>query len=435
MEKGVEMPNAAVLGIQWGDEGKGKIVDFLTMNADVIVRFQGGNNAGHTLVVDGEKHIFHLIPSGILHSGKTSVIGNGVVIDPAVLLKEIDQIKEKGYLKNENELVIDERAHLIMPYHKALDSVRESRLGRSKIGTTGRGIGPTYEDKASRCGIRVTDLLDKEIFSNKLDRILVEKRLILTELDVQETLDKQKIMDDYLEMGRRLERFIGNGSLVVDKALKEGKNILFEGAQGTMLDIDHGTYPYVTSSSTVFGNICGGAGVSPRIVDTVLGIVKAYTTRVGGGPFPTELQNETGDAIREKGGEFGSTTGRPRRCGWIDCVVLKRSIRINGIDKIAITKLDVLSGLRKIRICTGYKLGDETTTEFPASLKTLSKCVPVYEEVEGWDEDMTKISRFEDLPLAARNYLNRMEEILGCPIAIISLSPAREATILRDKIM
>ena len=424
------MACVVIVGTQWGDEGKGKIVDLLTADADVIVRFQGGNNAGHTIVFDEKKFILHLIPSGIFHPEKTCLIGNGVVIDPEVLLGEIDNLEAKGVPVRPGHLYISERAHLIMPYHKAIDHGREAKKGKTKIGTTGRGIGPCYEDKIARRGIKVGDILDEDLFRTKLEEVLEEKNFYLREYLNREPLDFQEIFDAYRKMGERLAPFVTNVSVELEKAYLKGAKILFEGAQGTQLDIDHGTYPYVTSSNTVAGGACHGAGIGPTRIDFVLGICKAYTTRVGGGPFPTELFDDTGDYMREKGGEFGSTTGRPRRCGWLDGVVLKEAVRLNGLSSLAITKLDVLSGLDPIKVCVAYKLNGKRIETFPSNIRAVEQVEPIYEELPGWKEDISGIKNYDDLPQATKDYLRWIEEYAKVPISIVSVGPARDQTII-----
>lgn len=423
------MSNIVIVGTQWGDEGKGKVVDLLAEFADIVVRFQGGNNAGHTMVVKGEQIISHLIPSGILQ-GKTCFIGNGLVVDPEVLIKEIDYISSKGIDVGVNKLKISEKAHLIMPYHKQLDIAREKKKGDKKIGTTGRGIGPTYEDKAARRGIRFVELLDPELFRERVTTILEEKNFYLKNFLSAETLDPEPIIDKYNEYGKRLAPHVTNISAEINQAIKAGKQILFEGAQGTHLDIDHGTYPYVTSSNTIAGNACCGSGIGPKEITGVIGIVKAYTTRVGQGPFPTELFDEIGDKIQKNGVEFGATTGRKRRCGWLDTVVLRNSAQLNGLTGLAITKLDVLGGLESIKICTGYEYDGKIIHDFPASLKALDACRPIYETLPGWSEDISNIRKIEDLPKNTRNYLSHIEELTEIPIDIISVGPGREETII-----
>jgi adenylosuccinate synthase len=424
------MANVIIVGTQWGDEGKGKVVDLLAEQADLIVRFQGGNNAGHTLVVNGKKHIFHLIPSGILHQDKKCMIGNGVVLDPGVLIQEMDRLEEAGLRVTPDNLLISLYTHVIMPYHRVLDLAREKSKGRSAIGTTGRGIGPCYEDKVGRGGIRVHDLLDSAAFSEKLARNLEEKNFVLRNFFQQEALDPAEIMDEYLAYGERLRPFAGNVSQQLQEADAQGRNILFEGAQGTHLDIDHGTYPYVTSSNTVAGNACCGAGIGPTRIDTVLGVVKAYTTRVGGGPFPSELLDETGEHIRKVGGEFGATTGRPRRCGWLDMVVVNSAVRLNGLCGVVITKLDVLTGIPVLKIGVSYNCRGSRLDLVPAELDALEACEPVLEEFPGWDEDIGKVRTWADLPQNTKKYLKAIEEISGIPIGIISIGPSRDATII-----
>ncbi|MBW2303811.1 MAG: adenylosuccinate synthase [Deltaproteobacteria bacterium] len=424
------MSNVVVVGTQWGDEGKGKVVDMLASRADVVVRFQGGNNAGHTLVVNGEQTICHLVPSGILHDGKRCLIGNGVVVDPEVLIHEIETLKGKGVRVGPENLALSEKAHLIMPYHKALDLAREAAKGKKKIGTTGRGIGPCYEDKAARTGIRAVDLLETDTLEEKIRSNLVEKNFILKEHLGAETLDFQSIFERYTAMAEILGPYLTDVSVEIDRETKAGKRILFEGAQGTHLDIDHGTYPFVTSSNPVSGAACVGAGVGPDKLHHVLGILKAYTTRVGSGPFPTELTDEIGDYIQEKGAEFGATTGRRRRCGWLDLVMARDSARLNGLTSLGITKLDVLTGLEKLRICVAYDCRGERLDSRPASLRKLAQCVPVYEELPGWQEDISSARTFDRLPEPTRNCLKRIEEITGVPLSIVSVGPGRDQTIL-----
>ncbi len=423
------MANVIIVGTQWGDEGKGKIVDLLAENADMVVRFQGGNNAGHTMVVAGEQFICHLIPSGILQA-KTCIIGNGVVVDPAVLLKEIDTLNSRGVDAGPKNLKICEKAHLIMPYHQKVDHARERFKGDKKIGTTGRGIGPAYEDKATRRGIRFVDLMDPEVFGEKVETILDEKNFYLKNYLSAETLDAKAIIEEYQAYAQRLAPHVTNISVVINDAIKTGQQVLFEGAQGTHLDIDHGTYPFVTSSNTLAGNACCGAGVGPKNIDAVIGIVKAYTTRVGQGPFTAELFDEIGDAIQKKGAEFGATTGRRRRCGWLDTVILRNSVRLNGLTGLAITKLDILGGLEYLKICTGYEYQGEMLEHYPASLKVLAECKPVYETLPGWSENISDIKKLEDLPENVRNYLDRIAELTQTPIHIISVGADREQTIV-----
>jgi len=424
------MSNVVIVGTQWGDEGKGKVVDLLSSSADLVVRFQGGNNAGHTLVVDGEETICHLIPSGILHDGKKCLIGNGVVVDPAVLLEEINTLREKGISVSPENLALSERAHLIMPYHNAIDLAREVAKGKDKIGTTGRGIGPCYEDKASRTGIRAIDLSEPETLEEKIKTNLKEKNFYLTKFLDANPLEFQPIYDNYLSMGEILKKYITDVSLEIDQAIRSGENILFEGAQGTHLDIDHGTYPFVTSSNPLSGAVCAGAGVGPDKLHHIIGIVKAYTTRVGAGPFITELLDDTGDYIQERGAEFGATTGRRRRCGWLDLVILRDSVRLNGLSSMSVTKLDVLTGLNTLKICVGYELQGKRVDSRPSSLKSLAQCSPIYEEMPGWEEDISQARKLDDLPKRAREYLNRIEELTEVPFSIISIGPGREQTIV-----
>jgi adenylosuccinate synthase len=427
------MANVAIVGTQWGDEGKGKVVDYLSAKADLVVRFQGGNNAGHTLVVCGEKTVCHLIPSGILHKGRKCFIGNGVVLDPEVLLEEMEDLRKKGVDVSPACLALSEKTHIIMPYHRAIDVAREAAKGKDKIGTTGRGIGPCYEDKAGRTGIRAIDLLEADTLEEKIRTNLKEKNFYLTKFLNAEALEFQPIYDRYLAIGKILKPYLTNVSLEIDQAIRQGKQVLFEGAQGTHLDIDHGTYPYVTSSNPISGTACSGAGVGPDKLHHILGIVKAYTTRVGAGPFPTELTDEIGNYMQERGCEFGATTGRRRRCGWLDLVAVKDAARLNGLTSLSITKLDVLTGLRTLKIGVAYELDGRKVESLPASLKKLSRCVPVYDELPGWQEDITSARGWNDLPLAARNYLKRIEEIIEVPFSIISVGPGREESIiLRD---
>jgi len=424
------MANVIVVGTQWGDEGKGKVVDLLSESADYIVRFQGGNNAGHTLVVEDKKFILHLIPSGILHSDKTCCIGNGVVVDPGVLLGEIENLSSHQVQVNPDNLVISGQAHVIMTYHQAVDNARELRKGKSKIGTTGRGIGPCYEDKASRAGIRFHELINPKMFTEKLKVNLEEKNFYLEKFLGAKPLDYNQIADQYLAYGEQLRPYAGNVSELLDRAHRQGKNILFEGAQGTHLDIDHGTYPFVTSSNVVAGGACSGAGIGPTRIDTVIGICKAYTTRVGGGPFPTELEDEVGKHLQKVGAEFGSTTGRPRRCGWLDMVVLKNAALLNGLTSLAITKLDVLSGLEKIRIATSYVHGTRSMENFPNECFTLESCKPSYLDFAGWSEDISTARKFSDLPAETQSYLRAIEELAEIPLSLVSVGPGREQTIM-----
>ncbi len=421
------MACVVIVGVQWGDEGKGKIVDLLTRNAEMVVRFQGGNNAGHTIVLRGEKFVFHLIPSGILYGGKKCIIGNGVVLDPEVLIEEIEELKKRGYLKDDSQLMISEETHLILPYHRKIDLAREKIF---KIGTTGRGIGPAYEDKVARCGIRVIDLMDEEIFREKLEANLLQKNLYLVEVLKEEPLRFSEIHDSYLRFRDRLEKYVRDTSTILHQAIEKGKPILFEGAQGTLLDLDHGTYPYVTASNTVAGNACAGAGIGPTMIDSIIGVAKAYTTRVGEGPFPTELKDELGERIRQRGGEYGATTGRPRRCGWFDAVVVSHSIRVNGIREIVLTKTDVLNDFEKIRICTGYRVNGKVLHQVPTNLRMLQNAEPIYEEMEGWKKEIRKAKRFSELPLHARRYIKRIEELVKARITMVSVGSERNETIV-----
>ena len=423
------MANLGVLGLQWGDEGKGKVIDLLSNYADIIVRFQGGANAGHTIIAGGQRVILHLVPSGILHKGKYCVIGNGVVLDPEVLEKEINELKSLGYIEDDKRFLISGLAHVIMPYHKTLDMLKEMR-SKKKIGTTGRGIGPAYEDKVARMGIRVVDLLDKRTFSEKVRQNLEIKNLLIKRFYKGDPIKPGDIIKDYDRYRRLLKLYTADTTGFLHENMEKGSKILFEGAQGTYLDIDHGTYPYVTSSNTVSGNIASGAGVPPAAIDHTLGVVKAYTTRVGEGPFPTELFDEIGDRLRETGGEYGATTGRPRRCGWFDVVIAKRAIKINGVNGLCIMKLDVLDDFDKIMICTGYKIGKRLCLDPPMSIKAYYECTPVYEVMDGWRQSTKGIKGYDSLPPNAKAYLTRLEGLLGVPIHIISTGPERESTIV-----
>jgi adenylosuccinate synthase len=421
------MANVVVVGAQWGDEGKGKVVDIYTEFADEIVRYQGGNNAGHTLVVGDEKVVLHLIPSGVLHEGKRCIIGNGVVLDPEVFIMEVNRLKAAGRLQDDSTLLLSESLHIIMPYHKRLDIAREAQSGDKKIGTTGRGIGPCYEDKIGRRGIRLMDLVDPVIFARRLRENLDEKNILLERLG-EEPLGYNEIYRAYQDHAQILKKYMADTALVLSKELKAGKNLLFEGAQGTLLDVDHGTYPYVTSSSTCAGGAATGSGVSPRDIHEIVGISKAYVTRVGSGPFPTELLDETGEKLRQIGAEFGATTGRPRRCGWFDAMVIRYAVRINGLTGIALTKLDVLSDFDVIKVCTGYRFEGQNLETLPAKLETFETCEPVYEELPGWKTDITGVRSFEQLPVNAQRYVRRLEELAGCPIVLVSVGPRRDQT-------
>lgn len=425
------MANVVIVGTQWGDEGKGKIVDLLTKYADFIVRFQGGNNAGHTLVVEGKQFIFHLIPSGILYENKKCMIGNGVVIDPEILLSEIRELADYGLTVTSERLTISENAHVIMPYHKSVDLQSEAALENAKkIGTTGRGIGPCYGDKITRKGIKVGDLFDDELFRDKLRENVDEKNFLLTKRLGAGPVSFDAIYEDFQEYLEHLRPYVGNVSVELDEARRNGKHILFEGAQGTQLDIDHGTYPFVTSSNTVAGNACIGAGFGPVYIDAVIGILKAYTTRVGSGPFPTELFDTVGDELQRKGGEFGATTGRRRRCGWLDGVVAKDAVRINGLTGLAITKLDVLSGQPLLKIATAYDEGGKRLSAMPTNIRKAEKIQPRYEELPGWREEIGAVRNFEDLPVQAQDYIRRIEDLTGVPPYLVSVGPDREATLL-----
>jgi len=419
--------NIVIVGTQWGDEGKGKIIDILAQRVDYIVRYQGGNNAGHTVVVGDKEFIFHLIPSGILHKGKICCIGNGVVVDPAVLLQEIEDLKKEG-IYIDNRLKISSLAHVILPYHKILDQLRETKRTH-KIGTTGRGIGPSYVDKISRCGIRMIDLLNPKVFRDKLKDNLKEKNEIFKKVYHHAGFDFGSIYREYLNYGRLFSRYVCNTALLLNNAIKNKKDILFEGAQGTFLDIDFGTYPFVTSSSATSGGACIGTGVSPVKIDKIVGVAKAYTTRVGEGPFPTEFPPLFGKFMRDKGNEFGATTGRPRRCGWFDSVMVKEAVLLNGISELAIMKMDILDGLKSIKICTAYKYKGKIFREFPYDLEVLKKAKPVYKEVSGWDKTINKPRRYQDLPRNAKAYLNMLQDILGTRISMVSVGSARGETI------
>jgi len=420
------MANVVIVGAQWGDEGKGKIVDLLTQYADIVVRFQGGSNAGHTIVLKGEKFVFHLIPSGILYENKRCIIGNGVVLDPAVLLEEIDQLKKRGFFKDDSQLLISDETHIIMPYHRKIDVAREKLF---KIGTTGRGIGPAYEDKVARCGIRMADLLDENVFRRKLENNLIQKNIYLVQILNEKGFEFSEIFDEYINFKNQLEKYVANTSLILYEEIQKGKNILFEGAQGALLDLDHGTYPYVTASNTVAGNACSGSGIGPTMIHSVIGVAKAYTTRVGEGPFPTELKDKLGEKIRERGGEYGATTGRPRRCGWFDAVIVNHSIRINGIREMTLTKLDVLNDFDKIKVCVGYRVNGKVLNYVPSNIELLEKSEPIYEELDGWKTEIRKARSFSDLPINAQNYIRRIEELIKTKITIISVGSERDETI------
>ena len=426
------MPCVVIVGCQFGDCGKGKIVDYYAKNADLVVRFQGGCNAGHTVVVGDETFKLHLIPSGVIQ-GKRVIIGNGVVLDLEVLDREVENLKSKGKKIN---MLISERAHITLPLHKTLDGIEETFRGKSKVGTTKRGIGPTYSDKVARSGLRVIDLFDDEVLNQKLDLLVsIKEKIVKDVFESKENVSWKKMMNYCLKYRDKIKDFVGDASLEINRAIKRGKKVMFEGAQGTLLDIDHGTYPFVTSSHTISGGACIGSGVGPKHIDTVIGVAKGYITRVGGGPMPTELNDEIGKKIRQKGKEFGTTTGRPRRCGWFDGVILRHAVRINGLDGLAITKLDVLGGSKKIKLCTHYEYDGKKLEEFPARLKVLEKCKPVYEEMDGWNnmpkEEWRELSRkgYDTLPEELKKYLKRIERIGGVPVYLISVGPGRESTI------
>lgn len=414
-----------VIGTQWGDEGKGKVVDYYSKDMDYVVRFQGGNNAGHTIKVDEELYKLHLTPSGVIQ-GKIGVIGNGVVIDPEILIKEINDLKNRGI---KIKLLISDRANIIMPYHKILDGVEEDFLGDKKIGTTGKGIGPCYSDKIARKGIRVTDLTNKELLRKKLDIIITLKEKIFMSYGLTKKLDKKIILEEYFDLGNQLQQYITQTHIELNKAIKSGKNILLEGAQGTMLDVDFGTYPFTTSSNTIAGGSIIGTGIGSRNIDEIIGIIKAYTTRVGKGPLPTELLDKTGQYLQKKGHEYGTTTNRPRRCGWLDLVVVKHSCMISDVTKIVITKLDVLNGLDNVKICTKYKLGNKIIEYFPANIEDIKKCKPIYKEFRGWNQIKPDSNSLSDLPVEAKKYLKFIEKEIKTPIALVSIGPGRKETI------
>ncbi len=427
------MSTVVITGAQWGDEGKGKIVDILTEDADYIVRYQGGHNAGHTVVIGESKFVLHLIPSGILRPGKICVIGNGVVIDPQALLAEIDGLLEKGIAVGEN-LLISGRAHVIMPYHRAIEKESEKQKGSLKIGTTGRGIGPTYADKMARVGVRVADLLDKDVFREKLKTNIQEMNYFLDRLYGAKGFIPEDIYDEYTGYAERLRAYVADTAVLLNRVLKEGKNVLFEGAQGTHLDVDHGTYPYVTSSNATSGGACTGTGVGPTKIDKVLGVVKAYTTRVGSGPFPTELSEATGEFLRDRGREYGATTGRPRRCGWFDAVATRYAADVNGFTGMVLTKMDVLDDLDEIRICTGYRYKGKLYKDMPSQLNVLEECEPVYETIQGWKASTAGMSDYEALPVNAIKYIERIKELIGVDVDIISTGVRRDETIILRKI-
>ncbi|WLR41868.1 adenylosuccinate synthase [Bacillus carboniphilus] len=420
------MSSVVVVGTQWGDEGKGKITDFLSQNAEVVARYQGGNNAGHTIKFDGKTYKLHLIPSGIFFKEKTCVIGNGMVVDPKALVEELSYLHER-HISTDN-LKISNRAHVILPYHLKLDEVEEQRKGANKIGTTKKGIGPAYMDKAARIGIRMADLLDKDVFKEKLSINLAEKNRLLQRMYDVEGFEIDEIFEQYYQYGQQIKNYVCDTSVVLNDALDEGRRVLFEGAQGVMLDIDQGTYPFVTSSNPVAGGVTIGSGVGPSKIDHVVGVSKAYTTRVGDGPFPTELTNEIGDHIREVGREYGTTTGRPRRVGWFDSVVVRHARRVSGLTDLSLNSIDVLTGIETLKICVAYQYKGEIIEHFPASLKSLSECTPVYEEMPGWTEDITGVKSLHELPENARHYVERISQLTGIPLSIFSVGPDRTQT-------
>lgn len=420
------MSTVVVVGTQWGDEGKGKITDFLAESAEVVARYQGGNNAGHTILIDGKKFKLHMIPSGIFYKDKICVIGNGMVINPVALIEEIQYIHGNGF--STDNLKISDRAHVIMPYHLLLDELEEDRKGENKIGTTKKGIGTCYMDKAARNGIRIADLMDAAEFERKLRHMVKEKNELIEQVYGKQGLDVEEILSQYLGYAEELRRYVTDTSVVLNDNIDEGKRVLFEGAQGVMLDIDQGTYPFVTSSNPTAGGVCIGSGVGPTKIHQIIGVAKAYTTRVGDGPFPTELHDEIGDYIREKGNEYGTTTGRARRVGWFDSVVVRHARRVSGITGLSLNSIDVLTGLETVKICTGYMYRGELITHYPASLKMLAECQAVYEELPGWNEDLSKVRNLEDLPQNARHYLERVSQLTGIPIAIFSVGRNREQT-------
>lgn len=421
---------AAVVGVQWGDEGKGKVVDLLSEQADIVARFHGGHNAGHTLVVDGQQVILHLVPSGALHPDTVCVIGNGTVVDPAVLLEEVATLRGRGHLQGDTSLRVSELAHVVMPYHREIDLARERRRGEDRIGTTGRGIGPCYEDKMARVGIRLVDLLEPATFREQLARNCEDKNLYLRTLLGANGVVFDEVLEAYRRYADALRPFVGDTSHFLDSAIRAGQRVLFEGAQGTMLDIDHGTYPYVTSSTTVAGGIAAGTGIGAQRIGAIVGICKAYTTRVGSGPFPTELDDDTGEKLRRDGGEYGATTGRARRCGWFDAVIVRETVRLNGLTSLAVTKLDVLRGMPRLKLCVEYQLDGARVSVPPASAAAWCRLRPVYDDMEGWSEDLSGARQMDDLPKAAQRYVTRLAELAGVPLALVSVGAGREQTIV-----
>ncbi len=425
------MPNRIVVGAQWGDEGKAKIVDFLTEEADLVIRFQGGANAGHTVEVGDQKFIFHLIPAGIMHPGKQCVIGNGVVLDPAQLLHEIDEVRSKGF-DIDGRLWVAENAHVVLPYHKVLDQLKEKAAGKAAIGTTGRGIGPAYYDKVNRSGIRVADLLEESTLRARLEGTVSAHNQTIQKLYGGEPLSAEKIFVEFRDLGRLIKPYVADTVAIVNSALKQGKRLIFEGAQGTVLDVDHGTYPFVTSSNTVAAGACIGSGVGPTAIDQVIGVVKAYTTRVGNGPFPTEIPGAIGQELRRIGHEYGATTGRERRCGWFDAVLVRRAAMVNGLTHLAITKMDVMDGFDSIDICTAYEWKGKRMDQFPSQISSLEEVKPIYETLPGWKCETKEVTAWKDLPANAQKYLTRLAELIEVPIGIVSLGPKRHQTILLD---
>lgn len=420
------MSSVVIVGTQWGDEGKGKITDFLSQNAEVVARYQGGNNAGHTIKFNGETYKLHLIPSGIFFKDKISVLGNGMVIDPKAIVEELAYLHDKGVTTD--HLKISNRAHVILPYHIKLDRLQEEDKGANKIGTTKKGIGPAYMDKAARVGIRIADLLDKESFRKKLEQNLAEKNRLFKKVYEVEELQVEDILDEYYAYGQQIAKYVVDTSVVLNDALDQGRRVLFEGAQGVMLDIDQGTYPFVTSSNPIAGGVTIGSGVGPSKINRVVGVSKAYTTRVGDGPFPTELHDEIGDNIREVGREYGTTTGRARRVGWFDSVVVRHARRVSGITDLSLNSIDVLTGIETLKICVAYRYKGEVMEEFPASLSTLAECEPIYEELPGWTEDITGVKSLHELPENARHYLERISQLTQIPLSIFSVGPDRNQT-------
>lgn len=425
------MSAVVVVGTQWGDEGKGKVIDLLSAKADMVVRYQGGSNAGHTVKIGDEVFKLHLIPSGILSSRTTCVIGNGVVVDPVVLIREMDSLVSRGI--SVDRLLVSENAHVVMPYHKVLDRLQEENKGDGRIGTTGRGIGPCYTDKIARYGIRMADLVDSEALSDKLDLILPYVNGLIEKVYGEQGFSKDELIAELSPQADRLRNMVTDTSVVVNEAIDAGKKVLFEGAQGTLLDVDHGTYPFVTSSSPTAGGACTGSGVGPTKITKVIGVAKAYTTRVGQGPFPSELKNEIGDWIRKRGNEYGTTTGRPRRCGWFDAVIVRYAARINGLTGLALMHLDTLSGLDKVQICTAYEVDGKRIEHFPSNLRVLSHCKPVFETLEGWSGDLSQARSLNDLPTNARRYIDRISELIGVPVCLVSVGGRRTETIIVEE--